>query len=86
MLIFFPQNTIEVNDFVMVEITYCGVLYFLPVLAKVRIVKSPDLKNIEILGVMPEKINIQYKVKSELEEKEKEKDTPEEVFYRNFFH
>ena len=53
----------------------------LPVLAKVRIVKSPDLKNIEILGVMPEKINIQYKVKSELEEKEKEKDTPEEVFY-----
>jgi hypothetical protein len=52
----------------------------LPVLAKVRIIKSPDLKNIEILGVMPEKINIQYKVKPEIGEKDK-KEIPEDVFY-----
>ena len=55
----------------------------LPVLAKVRIVKSPDLKNIEILGVMPEKINLQYKVKPGILEKDK-KDSPttsDEVFY-----
>jgi YbbR domain-containing protein len=53
----------------------------LPVLAKVRIVKSPELKNIEILGVMPEKINIQYKVKPGIIEKDKKETGSEEIFY-----
>jgi len=53
----------------------------LPVLAKVRIVKSPDLKNVEILGVIPEKINIQYKIKPGIFEKEKKDGSSDEVYY-----
>ncbi len=40
-----------------------------PNLAKVRIQKSNELKNIEILGISPEKILVSYKLKPGLEEK-----------------
>lgn len=55
-----------------------------PFLAKVRIVKSNDLKNIEILNVSPERVSIQYKVKNNLKdaalepEKEEKPDSFEE--------
>lgn len=38
----------------------------LPVVEKVRILKSSSLRNVEILSILPEKITISYKVRTEL--------------------
>ncbi|MCE9500491.1 MAG: YbbR-like domain-containing protein [Leptospira sp.] len=46
-----------------------------PVLSKVRVLKSPQLKNIEILNIIPEKVTITYKIRSEFVRK---KDNPKD--------
>jgi YbbR domain-containing protein len=46
-----------------------------PSLAKVRVQKSNELKNIEVLGISPEKILVSYKLKPGVEEKKE----PDEI-------
>ena len=50
----------------------------IPVISKVRVLKSPQLKNIEILNVMPERIKISYKIKSSADEKSENSENSEE--------
>jgi len=49
-----------------------------PVISKVRVLKSPQMKNIEILSVMPEKIKISYRIKSAGDEKTENPENSEE--------
>jgi hypothetical protein len=49
-----------------------------PTLSKVKVTKSNDLKNIEILGVSPEKVLVSYKLKPGVEEK---KDPNEDLYF-----
>jgi YbbR domain-containing protein len=50
-----------------------------PVVTKVRISRSRDLKNIEILQIIPEKVTIGYRIKSEENNPDEEETEPTEI-------
>jgi hypothetical protein len=41
----------------------------LPVLSKIRILKSPALRNMEIISIMPDKVTITYRAKNSVSAK-----------------